>query len=34
MLISFGANLVTNFKVVDTLKSAEGAGSYKEVRVR
>ncbi|CAL7963065.1 conserved membrane hypothetical protein [Gammaproteobacteria bacterium] len=34
VLSSFGANLSTDFKVVGTIKTAEGAGGYKEVRVQ
>ena len=34
ILLSFGANLATDYEIVDTFKTAEGAGGYKEVRVQ
>ena len=34
ILLSFGANLVTDYETVNTFKTAEGVGGYKEVRVQ
>jgi hypothetical protein len=34
ILLSFDANLATDFEIVGTFKTAEGAGGYKEVRVQ
>lgn len=34
ILKSYGANMATDFEVVGTFKTAEGAGGYKEVRVQ
>ena len=34
ILLNFGANTATDFEVVGTFKTAEGAGGYKEVRVQ
>lgn len=34
ILSSFGANLATDFEIVGTLKTAEGAGGYKEARIQ
>lgn len=34
ILLSFGANLATDFQIVGTFKTAEGAGGYKEARVQ
>ncbi|MCX5883614.1 MAG: hypothetical protein NTU74_18010 [Deltaproteobacteria bacterium] len=33
-LLSFGANMATDFEIVGTFKTAEGAGGYKEARVQ
>jgi hypothetical protein len=34
ILSSFGANLATDFEIVGTLKTAEGAGGYNEIRLQ
>lgn len=34
ILMSYGANMTTDFEIVGTFKTAEGADGYKEVRVQ
>lgn len=34
ILMSFGANMTTDYEIVGTFKTAEGTGGYKEVRVQ
>jgi hypothetical protein len=34
ILLSFGSNMATDYEIVGTFKTAEGAGGYKEVRVQ
>lgn len=34
ILLSFGANMATDYEIVGTFKTAEGAGGYKEARVQ
>jgi hypothetical protein len=34
VLLSFGANLATDFEIIGTFDTAEGAGGYKEIRIQ
>jgi hypothetical protein len=32
--LSFGANMATDFEIVGTLKTAKGAGGFKQARIQ